>query len=184
MATGMLVRGRAGALLAALASRACAAQSPAEFYKGKTVDLYIGYSVGGGYDLYARMIARHLGKHIPGQSDGGAEEHGGRRQPAADQLALQRRPQGRHRDRRQQPRRGVRSAARPEGRAIRRHQVHLDRQRQQRGQRLRRLGEQRHQQVRRTCWRSRWRSARPASATTPISFPRCSTACSAPSSRS
>ena len=30
----------------------------ADFYKGKTVDLYIGYSVGGGYDLYARMLAR------------------------------------------------------------------------------------------------------------------------------
>src|SRR3990170_3785207 len=42
------------------------AQSPAEFYKGKTVDLYIGYSVGGGYDLYARFLARHMGKHIPG----------------------------------------------------------------------------------------------------------------------
>src|SRR3954467_3574911 len=42
------------------------AQSPADFYKGKTVDLHIGYSAGGAYDLYARMIARHLGKHIPG----------------------------------------------------------------------------------------------------------------------
>ena len=42
------------------------AQSPAEFYKGRTVDLYIGYSVGGAYDLYARMLARHIGKHIPG----------------------------------------------------------------------------------------------------------------------
>src|SRR6266481_4592440 len=42
------------------------AQTPADFYKGKNVDLYIGYSVGGAYDLYARTIARHLGKHIPG----------------------------------------------------------------------------------------------------------------------
>ncbi len=42
------------------------AQSPAEFYKGKNVDLYIGYSVGGGYDLYARMLAKHMGKHIAG----------------------------------------------------------------------------------------------------------------------
>jgi tripartite-type tricarboxylate transporter receptor subunit TctC len=42
------------------------AQSPADFYKGKNVDLYIGYSVGGAYDLYARMLARHMGKHIPG----------------------------------------------------------------------------------------------------------------------
>ena len=38
----------------------------ADFYRGKTVDLMIGYSVGGGYDVYARLIAKHLGKHIPG----------------------------------------------------------------------------------------------------------------------
>src|SRR5689334_24635425 len=37
-----------------------------DFYRGKTIDLYINVSVGGGYDLYARMVARHLGKHIPG----------------------------------------------------------------------------------------------------------------------
>ena len=42
------------------------AQSVAEFYKGKTVDVYIGYSVGGAYDVYARVLARHMGKHIPG----------------------------------------------------------------------------------------------------------------------
>jgi len=42
------------------------AQTPAEFYRGKSVDLYIGTSVGGGYDAYARMLARHLGKYMPG----------------------------------------------------------------------------------------------------------------------
>lgn len=42
------------------------ADSVADFYKGKTVELYIGYSVGGGYDTYARLLARHIGKHIPG----------------------------------------------------------------------------------------------------------------------
>src|SRR5215475_11679293 len=42
------------------------AQAPAEFFHGKTITLYIGFSVGGGYDLYARMLARHMGKHIPG----------------------------------------------------------------------------------------------------------------------
>jgi len=42
------------------------AQSPAEFYKGKTVEVYIGYSAGGGYDVYGRILARHMGKHIPG----------------------------------------------------------------------------------------------------------------------
>jgi tripartite-type tricarboxylate transporter receptor subunit TctC len=36
------------------------------FYKGKTVRLIVGLAPGGGYDLYSRVIARHLGKHIPG----------------------------------------------------------------------------------------------------------------------
>jgi tripartite-type tricarboxylate transporter receptor subunit TctC len=42
------------------------AQSPAEFFQGKNIDMMIGYSVGGGYDVYARLVSRHLGKHIPG----------------------------------------------------------------------------------------------------------------------
>ena len=43
-----------------------AAQSVAEFYHGKTITCYIGYGAGGGYDLFARTISRHLSKHIPG----------------------------------------------------------------------------------------------------------------------
>ena len=42
------------------------AQAPAEFFKGKTIDVYIGTSVGGGYDTYARMLARHMSKYTPG----------------------------------------------------------------------------------------------------------------------
>jgi tripartite-type tricarboxylate transporter receptor subunit TctC len=42
------------------------AQGAGDFYKGRNVDLYIGYSVGGAYDLYARVIGRHLGAHIAG----------------------------------------------------------------------------------------------------------------------
>jgi tripartite-type tricarboxylate transporter receptor subunit TctC len=42
------------------------AQGVEDFYKGRNVDLYIGYSVGGAYDLYARVIGRHLGTHIEG----------------------------------------------------------------------------------------------------------------------
>jgi tripartite-type tricarboxylate transporter receptor subunit TctC len=41
-------------------------QDVADFYAGKQVSLYIGYSPGGGYDTYARVLARHIGKHIPG----------------------------------------------------------------------------------------------------------------------
>ena len=51
-------------LAAALPARA---QSVEEFYRGKSISLLIGFSVGGGYDLYARHLARHMGKHIPGQ---------------------------------------------------------------------------------------------------------------------
>jgi tripartite-type tricarboxylate transporter receptor subunit TctC len=36
------------------------------FYKGRTVTIVVGFSAGGGYDQYARLVARHLGKHIPG----------------------------------------------------------------------------------------------------------------------
>ena len=42
------------------------AQTPAEFYKGKSVDVYVGFTAGGGYDLYGRLLARHLRRHIPG----------------------------------------------------------------------------------------------------------------------
>jgi tripartite-type tricarboxylate transporter receptor subunit TctC len=62
----MIIRGLTVAMLAAAPASATFAQSPAEFYKGKTVDLQIAYSTGGGYDQYARLIARHLGRHIPG----------------------------------------------------------------------------------------------------------------------
>jgi tripartite-type tricarboxylate transporter receptor subunit TctC len=43
------------------------AQGVAEFYKGKTIQIVVGFGVGGGYDLYARALGRYLGRHIPGQ---------------------------------------------------------------------------------------------------------------------
>jgi tripartite-type tricarboxylate transporter receptor subunit TctC len=54
------------AVLAAGAS-SVSAQSPAKFYKGKNVRLMIGYGPGGSYDSYGRLVARHLGKFIPGK---------------------------------------------------------------------------------------------------------------------
>ena len=60
----------AGRLLLALAAVACVApvraQTPEDFYRGKSIDLYVGFSAGGGYDVYARLLARHMGRHIPG----------------------------------------------------------------------------------------------------------------------
>src|SRR5499426_678370 len=43
-----------------------ASASAQQFYKGKTVRIVVGFAAGGGFDTYARAIARHLGKHIPG----------------------------------------------------------------------------------------------------------------------
>lgn len=40
--------------------------SVAQFYKGKQITFVVGIGVGGGYDLLARLMARHIGKHIPG----------------------------------------------------------------------------------------------------------------------
>lgn len=51
------------------ASVPAAAQSPEEFFKGKTVTVYVGLSPGGGYDQNARLVARYIGKYIPGKPD-------------------------------------------------------------------------------------------------------------------
>jgi tripartite-type tricarboxylate transporter receptor subunit TctC len=57
----------AAALLASLTLTLNArADAVADFYKGRTVTLIVGYGPGGGYDLFARLMARHLGRHIPG----------------------------------------------------------------------------------------------------------------------
>src|SRR5262245_63815311 len=50
-----------------LAANAASAQDAVEaFYRGKTVTITVGSAVGGGYDTYARLVGRHLGRHIPG----------------------------------------------------------------------------------------------------------------------
>ena len=43
-----------------------ASDDVAAFYKGKTISATIGYPPGGGYDIYMRALARHIGRHIPG----------------------------------------------------------------------------------------------------------------------
>jgi tripartite-type tricarboxylate transporter receptor subunit TctC len=56
-----------GALFWLAATCAPAPADPVEdFYRGRNVTMVIGYSVAGGYDNYARVVARHLGNHIPG----------------------------------------------------------------------------------------------------------------------
>src|SRR5262245_33823436 len=54
------------ALCGGLATPA-AAQDPAAFFRGKTVRIVVGFSAGGGYDIYARVLAKYFARHIPGQ---------------------------------------------------------------------------------------------------------------------
>ncbi len=55
-----------GMAATAAASPAAHAQTPAEFYKGKTITLDIPTSVGSGYDIQSRLLARHMPKRLPG----------------------------------------------------------------------------------------------------------------------
>src|SRR5215475_13266943 len=55
------------ALAALLVIPAAQAQSPEAFYKDKRVRMLVGYGVGTGNDLYLRLLARHMGKYIPGK---------------------------------------------------------------------------------------------------------------------
>lgn len=59
---------RAGTALALLVFAVVGARADdvADFYKGKQVSVIVGYGTGGGYDVYGRLVARHLGRHIPG----------------------------------------------------------------------------------------------------------------------
>jgi tripartite-type tricarboxylate transporter receptor subunit TctC len=56
----------AGLASAGVALAGCSAPQSKDFYHGKTVHIVIGYEPGGGYDSFARIVAFHLGKHIPG----------------------------------------------------------------------------------------------------------------------
>jgi tripartite-type tricarboxylate transporter receptor subunit TctC len=62
----VLIRSLAAALICALAGP-LAAQTPEEFYSRKPIRMLVGFGPGTGNDLYMRVVARHLGKHIPGR---------------------------------------------------------------------------------------------------------------------
>lgn len=51
---------------AAAQATGAAAQTPESFYRGRTLELIVGFPPGGGYDLFARPVARYLGRYVPG----------------------------------------------------------------------------------------------------------------------
>jgi tripartite-type tricarboxylate transporter receptor subunit TctC len=53
-------------LATAMIAPDASAQPAADFFRGKTITMLIGYTSGGGYDLYARVLSKHMGRHIPG----------------------------------------------------------------------------------------------------------------------
>jgi len=64
--TKLSIVGVAGLAAGLVAAGPVTAQSVADFYKDKTITMWVGYSAGGGYDTYARTVARHMTKHVPG----------------------------------------------------------------------------------------------------------------------
>jgi tripartite-type tricarboxylate transporter receptor subunit TctC len=74
------------------------AQDVASFYKGKTIRIIVGFTPGGGYDVYARALARHYGRHIPGNPTIVVQEHAGRGEPEVGAIPEHRRACRRHAD--------------------------------------------------------------------------------------
>jgi tripartite-type tricarboxylate transporter receptor subunit TctC len=65
----MHLRSACSLFAACLCASAVSAQDSVEsFYRGKTVTITVGSAVGGGYDTYARLVGRYLGRHIPGNA--------------------------------------------------------------------------------------------------------------------
>jgi len=67
----MLMRGMNRRLFLAIAAATALTAAPSaaddkNFYEGNTINIIVGFGPGGGYDLYARLLGQHLGKHIPG----------------------------------------------------------------------------------------------------------------------
>ena len=63
---GPIAIGIAAGLLLASDKSPARADDIADFYKGKSINLVVGTPAGGGYDIYARLLARHMGKYLPG----------------------------------------------------------------------------------------------------------------------
>ena len=95
---------------ASCSAAAAQAESVADFYRGKTIELAIAGAPAGGYDVAARTMANHYGRHIPGNPTVIVKQHAGRRRVGGHQLSLQRRQARRHRDRHADQQRADRAA--------------------------------------------------------------------------
>jgi hypothetical protein len=97
---------RISAAVATLAGMPVPAPPQAPSLAGKNVTMIIGSASGGGYDLWGRVVARHIGKHLPGKPTVVPQNLAGSRRLERRQSHLQRRAQGRHDDGHHRERRG------------------------------------------------------------------------------
>ena len=67
MAGRLAAAGVVASLCLGWSQASCAQEAGANFFKGKTITLLVGSSAGGGYDTYARLISRYMGRHTPGE---------------------------------------------------------------------------------------------------------------------
>ena len=67
MATAIIAFGMLAVSIVLSSTAAAAGADVADFYRGKTLRILVGYGPGTGYDVYARLLARHLSKHLAGQ---------------------------------------------------------------------------------------------------------------------
>jgi tripartite-type tricarboxylate transporter receptor subunit TctC len=66
MTAGMNIALAFGVIAFASSASGAPAQDPAQFYRGRTITVYVGFTAGGAYDLYARLLARHIDGHVAG----------------------------------------------------------------------------------------------------------------------
>jgi len=92
--TGRVAISLAAALL--LSPLPTQAQPVAEFYRGKTLRMLIGYGPGGGYDIYGRLVAEFLPRHLPGNPTIITQNMPGAGSFVAAKIYVRGRAQGRH----------------------------------------------------------------------------------------
>ena len=83
-------------LAALLAAGTTPAAAQADTLAGKTVQMIIGFGPGGGYDLWARTLGRHIGRHLPGNPNVVPQNMPGAGSYVGRKPYLQRRAEGRH----------------------------------------------------------------------------------------
>ena len=148
--------------LSGLAPSTAAADPVADFYRGKSISMIIATAPGGDYDLRARLVARHIGRHIPGNpAIVPRNMPGGVGIQAANYMANVAPQDGTSLHAIMQNM-STPPGARRRRRRIRHPQILLDRQHHRYAEHDQLLAYHRHQARSRTPWRGSWSSARPA----------------------